>query len=130
MIELMLKVAAGAVCAVLCAVMVRRGAVEFALAVVLAALGWILLQTGKALSGVLEVMGRLVQLGGLETAVIEPVVKVVGLSMIARITAELCRGAGESGIAAAVELTGTVLALGAVLPLITAVVELIAELMA
>lgn len=127
--EVMLKVAAGAVTAVLCAAMVRRGAAEFALLTVLAALGWILLQTGKTLGTVLDVIKQLSQLGGLDTAVIEPVVKVVGLSIITRVTVELCRGAGESGVAAVVEIAGTVLALGAILPLVSAVVELIAGLL-
>lgn len=129
MIELMLKVAAGAVTAVLCGALVRRGAAEFSLVLVLAALGWILLQTGKPLGGVLDVMKQLTRLGGLDSALTEPVVKVVGLSIITRVTVELCRGAGESGVAAVVELAGTVLALGAMLPLVGAVVELVAGLL-
>lgn len=129
MIELMLKVAAGALTGVLCAAMVRRGGAEFALVVVLAALGWILLQIGKDLGRIVDMMGQLTRLGGLEGAIVEPVVKVVGLSIITRVTVELCRGAGEGGIAAVVEIAGTVLCLGAVLPLVSAVVELIAGLL-
>lgn len=127
--ELMLKVAAGAVTGVLCAAMVRRGGAEFALVLVLAVLAWILLQTGRELGRILSMMQQLSQLGGLDGPIVEPVVKVVGLSIITRVTTELCRGAGEGGIATVVEIAGTVLALGAVLPLVSAVVELIAGLL-
>ena len=46
-----------------------------------------------------------------------------------RITAELCRSAGEQGTAAFVELAGTVLALLASLPLIRAVTLLMTEML-
>ena len=45
------------------------------------------------------------------------------------LTAELCRSAGEGGLAAAVETAGTVLALAVALPLVQGVMELMAEML-
>ena len=50
-----------------------------------------------------------------------PVLKTVGISILARVTAELCRDAGESGIAAFVETAAAGLALCAAVPLLRAV---------
>ena len=45
--------------------------------------------------------------------------------MLTRVTAEVCRCGGESGIAAFVETAGTVLALAVGLPLVQGVLEMI-----
>ena len=51
------------------------------------------------------------------------------VSLLTRITAEVCRSAGERGIAAFVETGGTVLALGVSLPLVRAVIVLMGEML-
>lgn len=61
--------------------------------------------------------------GGLSPQVAGPVVKTAGVAIVTRLSADFCKDAGEGGLASAVELAGTVLALSAVLPLMTAVVE-------
>ena len=71
----------------------------------------------------------LAQLAGLSEALLEPVVKTVALSILTRLTVEICRSAGEGGAAAFVETAGTVLALLAALPLVRAVAQLMGELL-
>ena len=66
---------------------------------------------------------------GLDEALLEPVVKTVALSILTRLTAEVCRASGEGGLAAFVETAGTILALGAALPLARAVTSLLAEML-
>lgn len=127
--ELLLKVSAGAIMAVLCAAMLRRNAGEFVPLVMLAAGAWVLSITAQALGEVVESLARLSRVAQLDTDLIEPVVKVVGLSIITRVSVEVCRTAGEGGIAVFVELAGTILALAAALPLVSAVVEMIAGLL-
>ena len=60
---------------------------------------------------------------------LEPVVKTVALSILTKLTVEICRSAGESGVAAFVETAGAVLALLVALPLVRAVAQLIGELL-
>ena len=77
----------------------------------------------------LEVLRELTELTGVGDELVRPVVKVVALSLLTRITAEVCRSAGERGIAAFVETGGTVLALGVSLPLVRAVIVLMGEML-
>ena len=129
MTELMMQGAAVAVTAALCAAVVRRGAPEIALVLVLAAGVWVLLSVAESLSAVTALMEELSQLAGLDRYVVEPVFKTVVLSILTKLTAEVCRSAGEGGLAAAVETAGTVLALAVALPLVQGVMELMAGML-
>lgn len=125
-----MKIAAGAVTAALCAAVLRKNAPEFALLVMLCAGVWVLMQVTQPLGQVTRTLTHLVSISKLDARVVEPVVKVVGLSIVTRVTGEVCRSAGDGGIAAFVETAGTVLALAATLPLAQAVVEMITGLLA
>ena len=128
--ELLLKILAGALSAALCAVVLRRSAPEFVVPVVLACGAWIFGVVGQEVGQAVGLLARLAGLAKLDVDVVEPVIKVVGISLVTRLGTEVCRGAGESGIAAFVEIAGTILSLGASLPLVNGVVALITELVA
>lgn len=128
--ELLLKIAAGAVAAAVCAGILRRNSPEFAVPILLAAGIWILRSIVQPMGEVAASIARLTQFAQLEAVLIEPVVKVVSLSIITRITGEVCRAAGEGGVAAFVDVAGTILALVAAMPLMNAVVEMIGGMLA
>lgn len=127
--ELLLKIAAGAVSAALCAAVLRRNGAEFAVVVMLAAGIWVMSIAVQALGEVLSSLGRLARIAQMDAELIEPVIKIVGLSVITRVSGEVCRAAGEGGIAAFVEVAGTFLALAAALPLVNAVVEMVSGML-
>lgn len=127
--EMMVRVAAVAVTAAVLSAVLRRHTPELSLLLVLAAGLGILALCAGALGTALEVLRELTQLTGLEDELFIPVVKAVAVSIVARLTAEVCRGTGENGMAAFVETAGAVLALAVSLPLIRAVVVLMGELM-
>lgn len=124
----MIKVAAAAVAAAVCALVVRRQAPELGLTLAVCAVAVILLYCSGALSAAMELMDKLVEAGGLSGQVVEPVIKTTGIAIVTRLAADFCRDAKEGGLASAVELAGTALALVTVLPLMSAVVDLITGL--
>ena len=124
----MVKVAAAAVAAAVCAVVVRKQAPELALVLTVCAGAVILLYCSGALSAAMELMDKLVEAGGLSAQVVEPVMKTAGIAIVTRLAADFCRDAKEGGLASAVELAGAALALVTVLPLMSAVVNLLTEL--
>ena len=125
----MLKIAAIAVAAALCAVVVRKSAAEVAMVLALAAGALILSASLGALEGVRELMDLLSDTAGLSPAVLAPVVKTVGIAILTRIAAELCRDAKESGIAAFVETAGAAAALFVALPLLRTVLSMVTGLL-
>ena len=127
--ESVVRLAAAAVAAALCAVVVKQHAREVVAVLALAA-GALLL--GAALGAIEEVRALADELGeliGLSPAVLAPVLKTVGIAILTRIAAELCRDAGEGGIAAAAETAGAAAAVLAALPLLRAVLSTITGLL-
>ena len=96
-VELMGKAAAVAVTAALCGAVLRRGAPELALLLSLAAGVWILLAAWDGLRETARLMEELALLAGLDRGVVEPVLKTVVLSVVTRLTSEVCRSAGRAG---------------------------------
>ena len=127
--EVMGKIAAAAVTAALFGTVVRRGSPELALLLTVTAGIWILTAVLDGLGAAAAMAERLAQLAQMDAAVAGPVLKTVVVALVTRITAEICRGAGEGGLAAFVETAGTILALTAALPLMAAVLTMLEELL-
>lgn len=124
-----LKISAVAIAAALCAVVVKKQVRELALVLALTAGAVILTAALGALESVRALLDELAQLAGLEPAVLAPVVKTVGVAIITRVTVEVCKDAGEGGIAAFVEIAGSAVALYLALPLVRAVLSAITGLL-
>lgn len=124
-----LKIAAVAISASLCAAVVKKQVKELALVLAMAAGAVILTAALGALESVRELLDELAQLAGLEPAVLAPVVKTVGVAIITRVAVEVCKDAGEGGIAAFVEIAGSAVALYLALPLVRAVLSAITGLL-
>ena len=127
--EAMAKLAAVGVTAVVLSAVLRKNTPELALLLALAAGLCMLALTASGLGAVVELMNELAEQAGLSEVLLEPVVKTVALSILTRLTVEICRSAGEGGVAAFVETAGAVLALLAALPLIRAVAQMMGELL-
>ena len=125
----MVKIAAIAVAAALCAVVVKKNVAELGMVLALCAGAIILSCSLGALEGVKELMDTLADTAGLSPAVLAPVVKTVGIAVLTRVSAELCRDAKEGGIAAFVETAGAAAALLVSLPLLKTVLSMLTGLL-
>ena len=127
--EVVGKMAALAVAAALCALVVRQSAREVGMGLSLAAGAIILTQALGAVEAIRSLMEELGDRAGLSPAVLDPVLKTVGIAVLTRVAAEVCRDARESGIAAFVETAGAVMALYVALPLMRAVLDTVGGLL-
>ena len=121
--------AACGVAAALCAVVVRQRAPELAALVGLAACAVLLGKTLPAIGTVRERLEDLSRTAEVSTVLLEPVIKTVGISIITRLSASLCRDAGEGSIAAALEMAGSAAAVIVALPLLDMVLGLVMDLL-
>ena len=125
----MVKIAAIAVAAALCSVVVKKNVAELGMVLALCAGAIILSCSLGALEGVKELMDTLADTAGLSPAVLAPVVKTVGIAVLTIVSAELCRDAKEGGIAAFVETAGAAAALFVSLPLLKTVLSMVTGLL-
>lgn len=121
------KIAALAVIAALCAVVVRKQAPEITMVIGIAAGATILFACVQPLTEVVGFLQELAEFGGISQTVIAPAVKVSGIAVVTKVAAAICRDAQEGGLAGFVETAGTVLALFSVLPLMSAVLSMLAD---
>lgn len=127
--ESIVKIAAIAVTAALCAVVVKKQVPELGLVLGLLAGALILSFSITALKSTKELMETLADTAGLSPAVLTPVIKTVGIGIVTKLAAEICRDAKEGGIAAFVETAGAAGALLVCLPLMETVLNMITELL-
>ena len=124
-----LKVAAAAIVAAVCAMVVRKQVPEVAILLAVCAGVLILLYCSGALEAVIGFLDRLAELSGLSPEVLSPMLRAVGIGVVTRLAADFCKDAQEGALAGVVELAGTALALVAVLPLMSAVLDLLTQLL-
>ncbi|MEG1878351.1 MAG: SpoIIIAC/SpoIIIAD family protein [Pseudoflavonifractor sp.] len=124
-----LKIAAIAIISALCAVAVKKNLPELGLVLALAAGLVILSMAMGALQGVRSLLDLLAETAGLAPAILAPILKTMGIAIVTRIAAEICRDAKESGIAAFVETAGAAAALFVAIPLLRAVLDMVTGLL-
>ena len=116
------------VAAVLCLV-VRQREKPLALLLSLAACAAVLLLGLRFFSPVLSVVERLRDLSGLNETVTAPLLKVTGIGLLTQVAGSVCEDAEERTLAKAVEIGGSVLSVYAALPLLSAALELLEEML-
>ena len=128
MVEQVVRAAAVCVTASLLGLVLKRGSPESALLLALGAAVAVLLALGTAVADIAEFFRELGSRSGVPDTLLEPLYKTVAIAVVVKIGGGLCADAGEKALAAVVETAGTVCALGAALPLLRAVLDLMTEL--
>jgi len=124
---ILLKAAAAGIAGAILAMVLKRSAPELglALSVAVSLLGALLAM--ELISGLGDLLESVKKETGLSPAVIGPVMKCVGVGIVTRLAADICRDAGQSAAATSVELCGAACALITSLPLIRAMLEAVRE---
>lgn len=123
------KVVGLAMVAACCCMVLRSqtGALAMALSLLVCAL--ILGATCQLFQPVLQVLDTLRSMSGLEEAVTAPVLKVMGIGFVSQIAVTVCEDTGEKALGQAVEVGCSILALYVTLPLISAVLQLLKDIL-
>lgn len=123
--DIAVKAAAAGIIAALGGLLIRKSNPELAALLSLAA-GAVILAAAMGLVGsAMEVVALAQDMSGLSSTVLRPVLKCVGIGIIAKLGADSCRDAGSTGTASAVELAGTVAAVFTALPLMETLLRML-----
>lgn len=124
----LIKAAAIGIAGAIMALLLKKSAPELGFALSLAIS---LLAAGLG-AGILEELTEVLKLAreqtGLSAAVVSPVFKCVGIGVVTRMSADICKDAGQGAVASAVELCGTACALAAALPLVRSLLQMVGEM--
>jgi len=114
--------------AILC-LLIRKGSPELALVLAIVVSLLVLAFAVQVAGTIVDFVEALAQAVGLSSAVLTPVIRIVGIGIITRLGADVCKDAGQSAIASAIELAGTIAAMYIVMPLMRTVFEMIGGLL-
>lgn len=126
--ETAIKVSAAGIAAVLAASLLKKRDPELALALCLAACAVILTFAAGLGERAASFLRRAREISGLSPTALSAVIKCVGIGLISRLGADVCKDAGSLSVASAVELTGALAAVVTALPLFETLLRMIGEL--
>ena len=124
-----LKAVTAALLTVILAGLLKRDNASLALILVTATGVLLLTMAVLLLQPVIDELQSLADAADVSDAYLLPIMKCVGIGIVTQIAVGVCRDGGESALASALELCGCILVIFLSLPLFTAVLELIEELM-
>ncbi len=87
-----------------------------------------LLKVIAVLSGALDEIRRIAELGGIAPAAVSTVFKAVGIAYLTRAAASVCRDAGETALGETAETAGRVLLMLIALPIVRSIAEAVIRL--
>lgn len=116
--ELVAKAAVICVVVALTALLLERDTPELGLLLTLAAVAAVMTYALSFYQQVREMLETLMEQAGLDGALFAPILKIVAISLIARLGSDVCKDSGHGALSSLMDMTGTVCALLAAQPLL------------
>lgn len=123
--DALVKGAAIGITAAVLGLMLKKSSPELALLLAAAACAAILSGAFSAASSVIAFADGLADESGLSGELFEPVLKCTGIAVVSKLSSDVCRDAGASSAAGAVELLGAAAGIAVSIPLLRAVLNII-----
>ncbi len=123
--DIIIKCASAALLSCIICLLIKRTNPEMSVVLSAAAIVIILTAAMSFASSITELAAAVKKISGSADVMITPVLKCVGIGAVTKISTELCRDASQSSAAAALDLAGTLCAIGVSMPLIISMLKLI-----
>lgn len=125
--EVMRIVGIGLIGAIL-SILLRNSKPEFSMLIPVVVSFTVLACAMPYLIRITEELSRMASSAGINSSYMRIVIKVIGITYLVCITAELCKDAGENAIAAKIELGGKLIILAMAIPIINSLLNLVKEI--
>ena len=123
-----MKAAVICIVVTLTATLLERDTPELSLLLVLATIAVVMTFALSFYQDLRRMALLLLEKSGLDGELFVPIVKIIAISLIARLGSEVCKDSGRKALAALVDISGTVCALLAAQPLLLRALEILLEL--
>ena len=127
--DILIRAAAIAVTGGAIGLVIKKNSPDMALMLTVGVTCCIAYMASELLAGGVSFMRELTELTGVSAPAVSTVVKAAAIAVVTRLTSDVCKDAGQSASASAVELTGTAAVLFSALPLMRSVLEMIRSLL-
>jgi stage III sporulation protein AD len=127
--DVLLKAAAVAVVGSALGLVVKKNSPEVSLLLAAAVSLAVLYTALTSFRSVMDFTGELTRLTDMPSASVSAVMKAVGIAIVTRFAADVCKDSGQTAAASSVELAGTAASLFVALPLMETVLNMIKSLL-
>lgn len=125
---ILIKVAAIAVAGTVLSLVIKKNSPEMALMLTISLALVALYLAFDTIKEVTQFITSLADMAQISPAVLTVVIKAVGISVVSKLSSDVCRDAGQTSVASGVELVGAFTALYISLPLFKTVLSMIGSL--
>ena len=128
MVEI-LKILAIALVTVFAHMLVKQTKPEIAIMITIVGSVIIIIMAVNILSSVISSFYKIFKTTGVETTLLTPLLKIVGIGCIAEFGANICQDAGASGVADKILFSAKLIILVIAMPIITTVIDMVVALL-
>lgn len=125
---ILIKIAAVAVAGTVLSLVIKKNSPEMSLMLTISLALIALYLAFDTIKGITDFLTSLAKAAQISPAILTIVFKAIGISIITKLSADVCRDAGQSSVASGVELAGAFSALYISLPLFKTVMSMIESL--
>ncbi len=126
--DVLIKCAGLAVLSAIAALSIKKSAPEIAVVLLICAGAVIMWSVIGAVNNITSFIDDMAGYTRVIKPVFSPLIKTVAVSVVSKISADVCRDAGSAALASCVEFAGCVVAVVISLPLLMSVMELVASI--
>lgn len=126
--EILSKCAAASIFVSLACLLIKKQNPELSLAVSITLSVLILLGSTAMLSSVKELVDCAVDMLGVSSSLVRPILKCMGISLVSKMSADICRDASQSALASALELSGCFCAAALAMPVVINTLKMIGSM--
>ena len=127
--DILVKLLAVAVTGSVLGLVIKKNSPEMALMLTVALAIFTVVLSAQIISEILAFVKSVSEAAGISASVLAIVLKTVGVAIVTKISADICRDAGQASVASSVEFAGSAVAVYAALPLFKTVVSMIDSLL-
>lgn len=126
--ELVAKVSIMCIISVILALVIAEKTPQFAICIVLITGIMVIGLCINSAQVIFVNLQELVDNTGVNTAVFQPVIKVCGISVVAKIAGDICKDAGFSSMTQKINLVASITSIIAIFPLFTMIIEILKDI--
>jgi len=127
--EILIKSAALAITAAVLCLVIKKSNPEMSVLLTLACVCVIMISALGLMRNLKELADTIKNMCGKDAGFIAPVLKCLAISVITKVSCELCKESSQNAAASALEITGTACALSVAMPSIMAMLKMIGGLL-
>ena len=113
----------------ICSIILKQYRSEFSIYIAIVTGIYILVLIWDKLSGIFELIRKVINNGGINSEYIEILIKITFIAILTEFAVNICKDAGESAIASKIDLGGKIIIIASSIPILSVLVQTIISIL-